>query len=198
MGSRVEIVEKDEFFVDIHRNHPSCRSLRQPVGCFTHDSVDRQGLPAYPERKIAGFSLIELLVAVTVLAALMAIAIPRFETYRSNSRNAQAVGDLRILDNQINSFKTANERWPASLNEIPRGNMLDPWGRSYQYLQIEGNTKAKGHERKDKNLVPINSDFDLYSMGADGKTTAPLTAANSQDDLVRANDGRYFGLASNY
>jgi general secretion pathway protein G len=65
-------------------------------------------------------------------------------------------------------------------------------------LQIEGNVKAKGQERKDKNLVPINSDFDLYSMGVDGKTTAPLTAKDSQDDVVRANNGGYYGLASNY
>lgn len=145
-----------------------------------------------------GFSLIELLVAITVLGALIAIAVPWFESYRNQSRISQAIGDLRTLDNKINSFKMSNEVWPSSLSEIPQGNMLDPWGNSYQYLQIEGNTKAKGHERKDKNLVPINSDFDLYSMGADGKTAAPLTSANSQDDIVRANDGRYYGLGSKY
>lgn len=160
--------------------------------------VDSKAIRMYPERKKAGFSLVELLVTITVLAALMAIAIPRVESYRNDSRNSKAIGDLRVLDNKINSFKTSNERWPSSLNEIPQGNMLDPWGHSYQYLQIEGNTKAKGDERKDKNLVPINSDFDLYSMGADGKTAAPLTSASGQDDIVRANDGRYYGLGSNY
>ncbi len=148
--------------------------------------------------KKAGFSLVELLVAITVLAALSAIAVPRFQSYRNESRNAKAIGDLHVLDNQINSFKMSNDVWPSSLSQVPRGNMLDPWGHPYQYLQIEGNTKAKGHERKDKNLVPINSDFDLYSMGADGKTASPLTAASSQDDIVRANDGHYYGLASNY
>jgi general secretion pathway protein G len=163
-----------------------------------NDVIASKAIRAYPTTKKAGFSLVELLVTITVLAALMAIAIPRVESYRNDSRNLKAIGDLRILDNRINSFKTANERWPSSLNEIPQGNMLDPWGNSYQYLQIEGNTKANGFVRKDKNLVPINSDFDLYSMGADSKTSAPLTSANSKDDLVRANDGRYFGLASNY
>jgi general secretion pathway protein G len=149
------------------------------------------------ERK-DGFSLVELLVAITVVAALVAIALPRFESYREQSRISKASGDLRILDNRINSFKLSNEIWPSSLSQVPQGNMLDPWGNSYQYLQIEGNSKAKGSERKDKNLVPINSDFDLYSMGADGKTAPALTSASSQDDIVRANDGRYFGLASNY
>lgn len=144
-----------------------------------------------------GFSLVELLVTITVVAALVAIALPRFESYRDQSRNSKAIGDLRILDNRINSFKMSNEIWPSSLSQVPQGDMLNPWGHPYRYLQIEGNSKAKGHERKDKNLVPINSDFDLYSMGADGKTSAPLTAKASQDDIVRANDGRYHGLGSN-
>jgi general secretion pathway protein G len=148
--------------------------------------------------KKGGFSLVELLVAVTIFAALSAIAIPRFQGYRNESRNAKAISDLHILDNQINSFKMSNETWPSALSQVPQGNMLDPWGHPYRYLQIEGNSKAKGNERKDKNLVPINSDFDLYSMGADGQTASPLTAASSRDDLVRASDGHYYGLAANY
>jgi general secretion pathway protein G len=52
--------------------------------------------------------------------------------------------------------------------------------------------------RKDKNLVPINTQYDLYSMGADGQSVPPLTAKASRDDVVMANDGTYIGLASNY
>ena len=48
---------------------------------------------------------------------------------------------------------------------------------------------------KDRFLVPINSDFDLYSMGKDGKSQMPLTAKDSRDDIIRANDGAYIGLA---
>jgi len=35
-------------------------------------------------------------------------------------------------------------------------------------------------------------------MGADGKSTSPFTAQESRDDIVRANDGRFVGLVSNY
>ena len=49
-----------------------------------------------------------------------------------------------------------------------------------------------------KNVVPINSDFDLYSMGEDGKSKSPLTAKPSHDDIVRANDGAFIGLATDY
>lgn len=52
--------------------------------------------------------------------------------------------------------------------------------------------------RKDRFLVPINSDYDLYSMGKDGESVAPLTAAKSRDDIVRAANGTYVGLAENF
>jgi general secretion pathway protein G len=52
--------------------------------------------------------------------------------------------------------------------------------------------------RKDKNLVPINSEYDLYSVGPDGRSVGPLTAKHSRDDIVMANDGRFIGVASDY
>ena len=52
--------------------------------------------------------------------------------------------------------------------------------------------------RKDRFLVPINSDYDLYSMGKDRESIAPLTAKKSHDDIVRANDGAFVGLASDF
>jgi general secretion pathway protein G len=77
--------------------------------------------------------------------------------------------------------------------------MLDPWGRPFQYLNIANSgNKAKGHQRKDKFLVPVNSDFDLYSLGEDGVSSPPFTAKGSRDDIVRANNGAYIGLAENY
>jgi general secretion pathway protein G len=60
-------------------------------------------------------------------------------------------------------------------------------------------TKAEQQNaRKDKNLHPLNSDFDLYSIGKDGESRQPLTAKWSRDDVVRANDGGFVGLASEY
>lgn len=55
-----------------------------------------------------------------------------------------------------------------------------------------------GQARKDHNLVPINSDFDLFSAGPDGKTAGPLTAKASRDDIVRGSDGAFVGLGRDY
>jgi general secretion pathway protein G len=57
---------------------------------------------------------------------------------------------------------------------------------------------VEGKMRKDRFLVPLNSDYDLYSMGKDGDSRPPLTAQMSRDDIVRASDGAFVGLASDF
>jgi len=52
--------------------------------------------------------------------------------------------------------------------------------------------------RKDRFLVPINSDYDLYSKGKDGQSNAPLTVPVSHDDIIRAANGAYVGVAANF
>ncbi len=52
--------------------------------------------------------------------------------------------------------------------------------------------------RKDRFNVPINSDYDLYSMGPDGESVEPLIAAQSHDDIVRGANGAFVGLAENF
>ncbi|MDH4073829.1 MAG: prepilin-type cleavage/methylation domain-containing protein, partial [Gammaproteobacteria bacterium] len=52
--------------------------------------------------------------------------------------------------------------------------------------------------RKDGSLNPLNTDFDLYSAGADGESAGPLSATKSRDDIVRANNGAFIGLGENY
>ncbi len=146
-----------------------------------------------------GFTVVEVLIAVTIVAALVAIAVPRYAVYRDQQNVKRAIADLKVLDNRIQNYKMNNDIFPPALTDVPQGSLNDPWGKPYQYLKIEGaSAKAKGSMRKDKNLVPINSDFDLYSMGADRLSVPPLTAPESKDDVVRANNGSYYGLGSKY
>jgi general secretion pathway protein G len=55
-----------------------------------------------------------------------------------------------------------------------------------------------GDVRKDGRLVPLNSDFDLYSSGRNGRSVGPLNSALSQDDVVRASNGAFINLARKY
>jgi general secretion pathway protein G len=147
----------------------------------------------HPARR--GFTLIELLSVMAIVGVLSALALPKYHDMAERAQVAKAIGDLRAIAIDVSGLDTL----PPSLAAISRGGMLDPWGNQYVYFPFP--TTKKGHPagaRKDRFLVPINSAFDLYSMGKDGRSVAPLTAAHSRDDVIMANDGGFFGLARNY
>jgi len=151
------------------------------------------------DRPGRGFTLIELMVVVAILATLTEIAIPAYSTYREKAMVARAVSEIKILSQEITGYSASNENsLPISLDNIGRAGLLDPWGNPYQYLNYATVHGAGGGIRKDRSLHPLNSDYDLYSKGKDGLSQAQITAPLSQDDIVRANDGRFIGLAANY
>ena len=144
-----------------------------------------------------GFTLVELLIAMAVAMTLAALAVPSILRSIDNAHVARAIADIDALEADIEAYDQLNDSLPDTLADIGRGDMLDPWGHPYQYLNF-ANAKGKGQMRKDRFLVPINSTYDLYSMGKDGQSLPPITAKVSQDDIIRASDGAYLGLASNY
>lgn len=176
----------------------------------------------------SGFSMVEILIATAILSTISAIAIPYYSAALETARVARAVGDIRTLDREIGLYRTSEGCLPTSLADINRDSLRDPWGRGYMYGAIAqsggggggggggrgggggggggggsctacaGGCISQGAARKDRRLVPINADFDLYSMGKDGRTAGPLTAAHSQDDVVRGNSGGFIGLARTY
>jgi general secretion pathway protein G len=143
-----------------------------------------------------GFTLVEVLAVVAIIAILGMIANASYQSFSKRTVTKTAEVDIFNLQQEIDNFFLDNMRFPNSLNEIG-GAPLDPWGNPYRYLNIM-TANGNGHLRKDHNLVPINSDYDLYSMGPDGRSVSPLTAAHSRDDIIRANNGKYLGPASAY
>lgn len=141
-------------------------------------------------------TLIELLIVLAVIGVLSSIAVLLYSNFTYQAQIARAVADIAVLGSEISSFEMMNERLPNDLAEVGRAAFRDPWGNPYQYLNFS--LGVVGQQRKDHALVPINTDFDLYSMGRDGASQPALTASPSADDIVRANDGQYIGLASGY
>jgi general secretion pathway protein G len=144
-----------------------------------------------------GLTLVELVIVLAIIATLTGIAIPLYADVTERARIIRAIADIKTLEVEIAGFEASNKALPADLAEIGRDSLQDPWGNPYQYLNF-AQTKGKGQKRKDRFLVPLNSTYDLYSMGKDGQSQPPLTAKASQDDIVRANDGGFVGLARSY
>jgi len=149
-------------------------------------------------RNCNGLTLIELLITISIVATLAGIAAPIFGTYIDKARSQKAVSDIRTtLQAGIMLYEFTNDMLPVSLANINRGGILDPWGHTYEYLNFAvAGPFWTDLARKDEFQVPINSDYDLYSIGKDGKTTVTLMATWSQDDIIRAGDGGYVGQVS--
>jgi general secretion pathway protein G len=145
----------------------------------------------------SGLSLLELMIAAAIAAVLGTVAIPGYRSYVDRSRTAAAIGDISAIHLDIQRYILNWGGPPPDLATLGQDGRLDPWGRPYVYLSFEG-LEGKGPMRKNKNLVPINSQYDLYSAGPDGESRAPLTAKPSQDDVVLANDGGYIGPVADY
>jgi len=151
----------------------------------------------YRKNHCDGFTLIEMLIVIAILATLAAIAIPAYSNYIQRAKIARCIAEIRMLESEIAAYQENKDKLPDNLNDLGRGNILDPWGNPYQFLNF-ANVKGVGEMRKDMNLVPINAHFDLYSMGKDGQSMPPLTVTVSHDDIIRANNGSFIGIASDY
>lgn len=130
-----------------------------------------------------------------IIGALSTIAIPTYTYYIEKAKVTSAIVELRMVEKEIIVFFNNNSRYPNNLAEIGQGGVLDPWGRPYRYLDVT-TAVGLGQCRSNKFDNPINSDFDLFSMGRDGVFVRALTAQISQDDIVRADNGRFIGLAA--
>jgi general secretion pathway protein G len=125
------------------------------------------------------------------------MAMASYNKFTDRARNAQAAADVREIEATIVRFQAIQSRLPDDLAEIGLAKN-DPWGNAYRYKNIQILPNPTLGVRKDGNLVPINSDFDLYSNGKDKITTIRINAGAGADDIVRGRNGRYVGLGKDY
>lgn len=150
-------------------------------------------------RSASGFQLIELMIALGILGIVLTVALPGYAKYRDRVDNANAIAEVNAVVFNIEQFYAENHHFPNNLGEVGMDKLTDPWGNTFVYQRINGaNLHGVGRIRKDKNLHPLNTDYDLCSMGKNGATTTQIITPSAKDDIIRANNGNYVGLAEDY
>ncbi len=119
-------------------------------------------------QKNSGFTLIEIMVVVLILAILAAVVAPQLLSKPEEARIARSKSDIRSVNTTLGLYRmdnfaypstgdglnslvtkpsSASNKWKKYLDKVP----LDPWGQEYKYR----NPGTKGGE------------IDLYSLGPD-------------------------------
>ena len=150
-----------------------------------------------PRRRELGWTLVELLIIVALIGVIAGILMPILTQQIHRAKIQKAIADIRLLEFELKRYEAAEERLPDTLEDLQIQLPSDPWGHPYEYLVFRG-PGWRGKARKDRFLVPINSTFDLYSIGPDNETRPPLQNKKSWDDVVRANDGAFLGLGKDF
>ena len=70
------------------------------------------------KRRIGGFTLVELLVVIVILAVLAAIALPKFMDSSQRGKESALKSDLKIMRNAVTLYKTDTGLNPLTLAEL--------------------------------------------------------------------------------
>jgi general secretion pathway protein G len=151
---------------------------------FTKTDPIRQLTRTYRRRNDAGYTLLELLVVMGILAILTAFATPQLMGYFGKAKTQSAQLQIENINTALELYYMENGAYPSArvglnalveaTSEAPRWNgpylkkaknLLDPWGRPYQYR-----------------YPASNGEYEVYSLGPNGKakSLSASTAASFQ------------------
>jgi general secretion pathway protein G len=138
------------------------------------------------------------MMALAVCGLLAALAVPTYGRIADRMKVSQTTQDLMRIAAEVQRYRTAHDfQLPDSLGQLTGIPRKDPWDNDYEYLNFS-QPGVMGLIRKDHNLHPLNTEFDLYSKGPDGDSSAPLTSSPSRDDIIWARDGSFVGKAEDF
>jgi len=138
-----------------------------------------------------GFTLIELMIVMAVIAILVGIALPRFKGMREEANIAKADGELRALKTAVESYYIHQGSYPATTTtlcatyltasttkpKLIETDLYDPFGATstteYRYA------------------VDTNGDYYvIWSLGSD--KGADITGIDTSGDLTGSSDDDVF------
>ena len=98
-------------------------------------------LPHTPNRqRAAGFTLIELMIAVAVIAILAAVAIPQYSDYVRKSRRSDAWTMLQAAQQAQERFRLTNTTYASDVASLTGACSGSPCGSEHYTLSISGAT----------------------------------------------------------
>ena len=91
-----------------------------------------------PRKSQQGFSLLELLVAIIIIAILTTIAIARYMDMRDRGVVAAAIHDLDLARKMLGYYASDYDRYPVSATTYDelKAQLIDPEGKPYGSMPL--------------------------------------------------------------
>lgn len=156
---------------------------------YSYASSHPAPLTPYPSRHILlrerGFTFIEIMVVVAILAILAALVVPRIMGRTDDAKRTAAKVQIRNIEGALQLYKLDNGVYPSteqglkalvekpSVGVVPKkwklGGYLpklpeDPWGNPYKYLSpSSGSIQSPGQS------PGLRGEYEVVSLGTDGE-----------------------------
>lgn len=135
--------------------------------------VRRRKAPEEVSRKTAGFTLLELLIVMIIIATLAAIAIPAYTRNVHAAREAALREDLHVMRGAIDSYTVDKQKAPQTLDDLVTSGYIkaipkDPiTGRTDTWVPVTSDVLSSVDETDSGGIDDVHSG--AQQTGTDGK-----------------------------
>ena len=132
-------------------------------------------------RRVAAFTLVEIMIVVAIIALLVVIALPSFLRARQHAQNAKFINALRVATDAFQMYATEHNAYPPDVNRatVPSGMDLY-FGQTLDFTQP---TPIGGDWDWDYQVYGFTAGVSVVSPFADDAQLAEIDAKIDDGDL---------------
>jgi|SRR5689334_9373196 len=120
---------------------------------------------------LCGFTLIELMIVISIILILIAIAVPMYQQSVIHAKEAVLRQDLKTMRDQIDNYTMDKEKAPQSLQDLVDAGYLrkipkDPFTGSDETWQVENSDTLISLDQTEPGISDVHSGSNM--VGSDG------------------------------
>ena len=119
-----------------------------------------------------GFSLFEIIIAITIVAVMMAVVVPGIQQWRGRAKKRATESALRTIAMNIEQYKTDTGQYPNGLHDLLYKPNEDKVARRWEgpYLNKESDLEDGWKQEVVYEKTPGGEHpYELYSWGPNGE-----------------------------